>query len=350
MAGELSRSRVALAKGGGRAENVEATLRLIESDIHLEGKSGVFIKVNFVSTTNQLAATHVDSVRALLRFIRERYDGRIAIGESTAVPASEGFANYGYLDLVKEFNVELVDLNDGEWVDVAVYDSHLRPFNVRFSKLAAESDYRISIGPPKTHDIVVVTLSIKNLVMGALYYRVKKGSGGAVRGLARRGYGLLPSSMRKSARVSRMRDSAAALAGGDKRKMHQGLPVHNLNLYLVARAYPVHLAVIDGYIGMEGNGPEAGDPVDWGVALAGCDPVAADCLAAHLMGFDLSDIGYLWYCASMGLGTGEIDRMEILGAEPRECLRPFRPPPTFEKQTAWRDDGVDRLLGLPPRG
>ena len=65
------RSKVALTKGGSRAENVEAALRLIESKIDLEHKSKVFIKVNFVSTDNQLAATHVGAVRALLRFLRE---------------------------------------------------------------------------------------------------------------------------------------------------------------------------------------------------------------------------------------------------------------------------------------
>lgn len=346
VTGGMVRSRVALTKGAGRAENIDAALRLLESYVDLENKSDVFIKVNFVSTTNQHAATHADAVRALLRFLRERYDGRITIGESTIVPAREGYANLGYLDFAREFNVELVDLNQGEWVEVGVYDSHLKPIKVRFSKRVAESDYRIAIGPPKTHDVVVATLSIKNLAMGALYYRVKTGSGGAFRGLLKRGYKLLPSSLRRTGRISRMRDTTAVLAGGDKRKMHQGYPVHNLNLYLVAAAHPLHLSVIDGHVGMEGDGPEVGDPVDWGVAVASADPVAADCLVAQLMGFDISDIGYLWYCQSMGLGVGDMSRMEIVGADPQDCRRPFRPPSKFEEQKAWRDDRVSRLLGL----
>ncbi len=344
MAGETVKSKVALIRGGRRGDNIEAALRLIESEIDLESKSNVFIKVNFTSTSNQLAATHVDAVRALLWFLRQRYDGKITIGESTIVPARQGFIRFGYPDLVEEFDVELTDLNEGEWVVLDVYDAALRPIKVRFSKQVAESDYRIAIGPAKTHDFVIVTLSIKNLAMGSLYYRVKAGAGGALRGLLKRSYAVLPSSLRRTARLSRVRDTAAVYAGGDKHKIHQGYPVHNLNLYLLARAYPPHLSVIDGCIGMEGNGPIDGDPVQWGVAIASQDPVAADCLAAQLMGFDISDIGYLWYCYRKGLGAAEISQMELLGADPQDCYCRFRPPPACEAQKGWRDERVSELL------
>jgi uncharacterized protein (DUF362 family) len=338
------KSKVALTKSDSRVKNIEAGLRLIESEIDLEVKSDVFIKVNFTSTNNQRAATHVDAVRALLRFLRERYGGKITIGESTAVPAREGYTRFGYVDLVKEFDVELVDLNEGEWVFLEVYDSALRPIKVRFSKQVAESDYRIAIGPAKTHDVVIVTLSIKNLAMGSLYYPVQTGAGGALRGLLRMGYKVLPLPLRRLRRLSRLRDGAAAYTGGDKRKIHQGYPVHNLNLYLMAEAYPLHLSVIDGYTGMEGDGPIDGDPVKWGVAIVSQDPVAADCLAAQLMGFDISDIGYLWYCHRKGLGAGGIAQMQILGADLRACYHRFRPPPTYEAQKVWRDEKISRLL------
>jgi uncharacterized protein (DUF362 family) len=138
------KSKVALVKGSSRADNIHKALQLIESDISLDTKFNVFIKVNFVSTTNQLAATHVDAVRTLLQFLRERYKGEITIGESTSVPASEGYARFGYQELVDEFGVELVDLNEGEWVTLQVYDSALQPLNVRFSKRVARSVLSIS--------------------------------------------------------------------------------------------------------------------------------------------------------------------------------------------------------------
>lgn len=53
------------------------------------------------------------------------------------------------------------------------------------------------------------------------------------------------------------------------------------------RRKPVrYLAVVDGIVGGEGNGPMSPDAKPCGVILAGTHPVAVDCVAATLMGFD----------------------------------------------------------------
>ena len=53
------------------------------------------------------------------------------------------------------------------------------------------------------------------------------------------------------------------------------------------RAKPArYLAVVDGIIAGEGNGPMAPDPKPCGAVLAGTHPVAVDCIAATLMCFD----------------------------------------------------------------
>jgi uncharacterized protein (DUF362 family) len=309
------KSKVGLAKGGSRRENVRQALDLIQDDIDLTGKSNVFVKVNFVSSTNQLAATHVDGVRALLEFLRERYDGKITIGESAEVPTMEPYRRFGYTDLVRDFSVELVDLSEGDWVPVDVYDSSLGKMTLRYSKQVADSDYRIVIGPAKTHNVVVATLSIKNLAMGSLYCKPGPGAG-------------IPN------------------PESDKHKMHQGHPVHNLNLYLLTRYCKPDLSIIDGYLGMDGDGPIDGKPVEWQVAIASRDPVAADCLTAHMMGFPITEVGYLWYCAKKGIGVGDLEQMEVLGADVQECCRRFEPPPDYEVQKRWRDEKVASLLGL----
>ncbi len=297
------KSKVALTKSGNRSQNIDTGLRLIENEINLKGKQNLFIKVNFVSTKNQLAATHVDAVHPLLRFLRERYDGKITIGESTLGPAGVGYERFGYLGLIKEFDVELVDLNNSDWELVQLYDSALRPMKLHFARQLIGSDYLIVIGPAKTHDTVVVTLSIKNLTIGGLSY-----------------------------------------THGDKQNMHQGYPVHNLNLYLLAKAYLPHLSIIDGFTGMEGNGPVFGNPVAWGVTITSCDPVAADCLAAQLMGFEISDIGYLWYCQRKGLGVGDMSEMDILGLNPNDCYHRFQPHSTYGEQKHWRDEKISVIL------
>jgi uncharacterized protein (DUF362 family) len=54
-----------------------------------------------------------------------------------------------------------------------------------------------------------------------------------------------------------------------------------------------YLAVVDGIIGGEGNGPMAPDARACGVILAGTHPLAVDCVAATLMGFDWTKLRLL---------------------------------------------------------
>lgn len=66
------------------------------------------------------------------------------------------------------------------------------------------------------------------------------------------------------------------------------------------RAKPLrYLAVVDGIIGGEGNGPMAPDPVKAGVIIAGSHPAAVDVVAAQVMGFDWQKIRMLKNCFAM---------------------------------------------------
>jgi hypothetical protein len=60
-----------------------------------------------------------------------------------------------------------------------------------------------------------------------------------------------------------------------------------------------YLAVVDGIIGGEGNGPMAPDAKPCGVLLAGTHPLAVDCVAATLMGFDWQKIRLLQHAFHM---------------------------------------------------
>jgi hypothetical protein len=53
-------------------------------------------------------------------------------------------------------------------------------------------------------------------------------------------------------------------------------------------------SIVDGIVGMEGNGPVAGTPIDAGVVLAGCSPAAVDATCARLMGFDVAKLPLVW--------------------------------------------------------
>jgi len=338
----MAKSRVALVKGDNRYENIARALQLIEDQIDLSDKEQVFIKVNFVSTTRQLAATHVDAVRALLDFLRERYKGPIIIGEGAALSDTlEGYRNFGYLPLAEEYDIILMDLNRDHWVEVELYDRLLRPMKLRVARTVVESDFRIAIGPPKTHDTVVVTLSLKNIAVGSLIRN--QGSGSAILATARR---FVPARIAKSPLIERLKAPVAStMARSDKVALHQGYHGINLNLYHLARIVAPHLSVIDGFEAMEGEGPVSGDPVPWRIAVASTDFLAADVLTTHLMGFNVEEIGYLYYCKIKGLGTGDIKQMEIVGnISLKEARRPFRPHPTYKEQLNWKIPDVEKYL------
>jgi uncharacterized protein (DUF362 family) len=290
----------------------------------------------------------MDAVRAVVEFVRARYDGSIIVGEGAAVsPTWDGFRNFGYEPLVDEYGVELVDLNADDVVSVQILNRRFRPKTVYLARTAAEDGvYRISLGVPKTHDCVIVTLAIKNMVMGALVNPRAIHNGGGTPGLARWVGYLMPRWLRQSMLTEWGKGALLGGPGGSsKMAMHQGLRAMNVDLALVAARVWPHLAVLDGWQGMEGDGPGSGDLVDWRVALASTDSLAADVLAAHLMGFDPDRVGYLQYCGQMGLGVGELGQIDVMGnVAPEEVQRSFQPHPTYQRQLQWYLKGTGRFL------
>jgi uncharacterized protein (DUF362 family) len=346
-------SQVAIVQCGDRYDNVCQALARISGGIDLAGKQRVLIKPNFVVTHNPLAATHVDAVRAVLDFVRQGYDGPITIAEGPSVQsAAEGFAMFGYESLVESHGVTLADLNHDEPVPVDVYDWRLRPLRLQLARSVVDSDFRISIGPPKTHDAVIVTLSLKNMIMGSLISRFthahapSNGGGFDIGAISKVLWRLVPLWVRHLPPAEWLTFRAmSTLEPSDKMKMHQSYPVINLNLALIAPMVRPHLSVIDGFEAMEGNGPSEGDAVPWRIALASTDALAADVTTATLMGFDPDDVGYLHYCKVMGLGAGDLDQIQIVGNTTMDdCARRFRPHDTIHRQRRWQLSDAERYL------
>lgn len=293
-----------------------------------------------ISVERQLAATHVDAVRALLDFLLARTSAEVIIGEGTGTGSAGtmvGFKNFGYLSLAQEYDVRLVDLNTDEPVTTHILDVNLRPLSVSLAKTVVDSDFRISICPPKTHDCVVVTASLKNMVMGSLLRRQNQ----VVNRFFLYGE-LFAKKVLGMSSSGRAPTLVANITGNNKIKVHQGYAVMNLNLYKLAKLIPPHLAIIDGLQGMEGEGPVEGEEVKLGMALASTDFVACDSLMASIMGFDISQIGYLYYSWKQGLGQGDISQIDIVGD--RTETRPFKPHPAYEDQPKWQLAGVERYL------
>jgi len=287
---------VALAESKSHYDGVYECLSLIERQIRedLKGKKKVLVKPNFVSTRRQLSATHVDAVRAVLDVISRHYSGSIILGEGPASSSlRDGLANYGYLDLQKEYNVEFADLNKDDYVELEGFDSQLRPLKLRMSKTVVESDYRVSVALPKTHDCVIVTLSIKNIVVGGLI-------------------------------------------SGEKWRIHQGYKAMNLNIAKLAKHVMPNLGIIDGFVGMEGSGPVSGDPVDLRMAAASTYPVSLDAVVCRIMGFNPMEVGYLYHLNNWKVGIADLEKIEIIGKSIEDFARKFKPHPRYYEMLNWK--------------
>jgi len=311
---------VSLIKGDDRYKNVKSSLELIEDEIKkkVEGKKRIIIKPNFVSDYKQKAATHVDAVRAVLDIVTKYTNRKIMIAEGSAHETFTGFKNFGYMKLKNTYDVEFFDLNnDREHIVVNAFDSGLNPMKVLVSKTMKDADCRISVCPMKTHNEVVVTLSLKNVVVGSL---LKRKHFPASRYIGK-ALDKLP--------VKQFKDYKAAI--------HQGYKAINKNIFEIAKIIYPHISVIDAYEAMEGEGPSDGDVVPMKLALSSTDFLAADSVACHLMGFDIDQIGYLYYCKKAGLGEWDLKKIKIVGnTSLRKERRAFKPHSTFKEQLKWK--------------
>ena len=306
-------SKVTITTGNNRADitfrALEPFAKQIKRDI---GNKIVVIKPNNVAVNIQLASTHVETIEGILEFLKSinKLDNVIIAESAANGPTLEGFSNFGYTRLLNSYPVKLTDLDHEKYEYIYIFDEKdFRPHVVRVSSLLLSKDtYIISAAKLKTHDRAVVTLSLKNIVFGA---PIK--DDGYTFGRNRR-----------------------AGSKSDKPIVHgSGYRAINYNLYdLASRLHP-DLAVIDGFEGMEGNGPSRGTAVDHRICIAGTDWLAADRVAVELMGVDFSKVGYLNYCAQTGAGLADLNKIEIIGENINDHIKHYKLHENIEKQLIW---------------
>jgi uncharacterized protein (DUF362 family) len=303
------RSTVAIAQGDDRRKNVYTALKTIDKDLQakMKTKKYVVIKPNFVNTTNQLAASHADAMRGILDYLSESFRGPVVIAESSAGDTKVGYENFKYGALTSEYakqQLKLIDLNDeAKFERVALLDPDLHIVPCRLAaRLMDPEAFVISSCMLKTHNTVIASLSIKNMVLGAP----------------------LHSATGENPRWN------------EKRKFHVGLRQTHYNMMVTAQRLNWGASLIDGFEGMEGNGPNSGTPVPSRIALASVDYVSADRIAAETMGMDPEWLGYLKYCGELGLGQFEAGKIDVVGAKVADVKKPYRMHPDIERELKWQ--------------
>ncbi len=318
------RSTVSLVKGENRRKMVHDALMAIDNELKpaLKRKKYVLIKVNLTSVTNQLASTHPDALRGMLDYLGPRFKGPIIIGEAASNDTLVGFDNFKYHELESEFKsqkVSLLDFNlDGKYALVPTIDSnvHMTPCRIA-ARLVDPDAFVLDACIAKTHDAMIFTGAVKNMAMG--------------------------SALRSPGKVTP--------AWSDKRRIHvTGYQQHHMNLYLVSqRLSPTWGAVVlDNYEGMEGNGPVGGTMVPHRIAMASTDYIAADRVAVEALGMNANWIGYLQYCAAVGMGNYDLEKIDVRGETVESVKRTYQLHRTFEIQRKW--DGPLTPLTPPGQG
>lgn len=123
------------------------------------------------------------------------------------------------------------------------------------------------------------------------------------------------------------------LPGGGKIRVHQlatkarQLSAALLDIYAVVRP---RLALIDGILAMEGEGPSHGKVRHLGLLIASEDGVAADAVACHVIGYPPRATPILKQAEERGLGVGDLRKIEVVGVPLEEAVvRDFVRPSNF---------------------
>ncbi len=301
---------VSIYKGEDRYKNIRESLANLHSEITPSiPKEGVIIKPNFVDVRYPLACTHPVAVKAVVDHLKELGVSSVFIAEESSVGKTvEALENFGYRDVFKGYTwVELVaieelpeDINPLVPIEIYKWDRTIQ--TIYLNGFLVNAPYLISVGPPKTHDTVIVTLSVKNIAMA------------------------LPK-------------------GRNKGKVHQGYGIININIALLARRRLPDLAIIDGTVGMEGDGPVYGTAKEWGVVLSSHNIVELDSATTYGMGYAPTEIGYLYALYKMGVGDIYFRDVKFVGLSMEDVKTSFKPHREYSLMKRWYDSAYGELLG-----
>jgi len=270
--------RVAIIKSSNPVESTVKAIEMIKPDLNFILSNGkpILVKPNYINAQHPYTGITTDSrvIEGVVKFLKENGKNDIVIGEGSGFANTlQAFKVAGLDEVSKKWNVKLVDLNKDDFVKV--YPPN--PFSLKKVKVAKTAVKSIIISVPKLklHRITTVTLGLKNM-MGAL---------------------------------------------ASKGRMHNG---HlSENIADLASVLKPSLTVIDGIIAGEGH-ETSGNPVKMNLVIAGTDPVAVDAVGAAVMGVSPTEVKHLVLAQKKGLGTCNLEKIEVIGEKIENVKRNFR--------------------------
>src|SRR5713226_1930195 len=286
-------SRVMIRKAAGYEEDLLAVIyqSLREFQLPVKDKT-ILLKPNLVGLDPQgVMNTHPAVIAATRETFLKLGAARVLIGDGPALDRD----TQAILESVrlKEFTGKLgkdfcdLNIDDVERVELQTRASRLK--ELFLPKTVLGVDFLVSMPKLKTHHWAGVTLSLKNM------------------------FGIVPGSC----------------YGWPKNVLHWagiGRAILDIN----ASARP-DFAVVDGIVGMEGNGPIQGTPKASGVLVLGDDPVAVDATCCRVMGLNPNRVSYLARAGTL-LGHIGADRIQQRGESIASVRTPYAVLEAFRHQ------------------
>jgi uncharacterized protein (DUF362 family) len=247
----------------------------------------VLLKPNLIEEiSGHPIATNAAVIVGVAQHLRRLGASEVAVGDGSGFLRSPApvLRETGLGAALASIGVPFIDLNHDDPSPVAPPDAWF-PGESRLwlPRHILEADLVVSVPKQKTHHWAGVSLSLKNL------------------------FGVLP----------------GCRYGWPKNMLHlNGIPRSVLGLH---EALPRVVGLVDGVIGMEGDGPLFGTPVAHGMLAASADCTALDTVCAAAMGFRLEEVPYL--TLARFAGVGHTDRIEVRGVPVEDLVLPYEPAP-----------------------
>ncbi len=231
-------------------EKVRESLKLI--DFKIEKGTNVLIKPNALmgKHPDEAVTTHPSIINAVCEILKEN-ECNISIGESAGFMAIGGtdyaLEKSGIKKVAEKFNAKIINFDKSGILSKEIDGKVLSKINI--AKPILDADFIINLPKLKTHSLVGYTGAVKNM------------------------FGIIP--------------------GGKKGDYHKTCGNQKnfsellIDIYLARKP---DLNIMDGIIGMEGNGPSAGKIKKTGIIIASENGIALDFVAEKIIGFKGDDI------------------------------------------------------------
>jgi len=271
-------ARVSLTRCGDYASDkmYEAVKKSVDElggiDRFVKKGNHVLLKPNLLisSPADKHVNTHPEIVRAVIKMVKKA-GGKPIVGDSPAIGSALKVASKcGIANVASEERVEVVNFNRPVDVD---NPSGIQYKKFKLDQAVLDADVIINLPKLKTHGQMTLTLGVKNL------------------------FGVVPGT----------RKSQWHLAAGTDRLHFARMLV---DLY---RKVSPQLTIMDGIMGMEGNGPQNGNPKKMGLVMSSEDAAALDAVICEIVGLSRDRMPTTLAAEEMGVGQTHLDKITIAG-------------------------------------